>query len=28
MLVESDDLDDLETDASFEGYFLALQLHF
>ena len=28
MLVELDDLDDLEADASFEGYFLALQLHF
>lgn len=28
MLVELDDLDDLEADASFEGYFVALQLHF
>jgi outer membrane protein len=28
MQVELDDLDDLEADASFEGYFLALQLHF
>ncbi len=28
MLVELDDLDDLQADARFEGYYLALQLHF
>ena len=28
MLVELDDLDDLQSDATFEGYYLALQLHF
>lgn len=28
MLVELDDLDDLQSDATFEGYFLALQFHF
>ena len=28
MLVELDDLDDLQSDATFEGYYLAFQLHF
>lgn len=28
MLVELDDLDELQSDATFDGYFLALQLHF
>jgi outer membrane protein len=28
MLVELDDLDDLQSDATFEGYYMALQLHF
>ncbi|MGB0449057.1 MAG: TIGR04219 family outer membrane beta-barrel protein [Porticoccaceae bacterium] len=28
MSVELDDLDDLQSDASFEGYYLAFQLHF
>ena len=28
MLVELDDLDDLQSDATFEGYYLALQFHF
>jgi outer membrane protein len=28
MLVELDDLDELQSDATFEGYFLALQFHF
>jgi outer membrane protein len=27
-LIEMDDLDELQSDARFEGYFLALQLHF
>ena len=27
-LIELDDLDELQSDAKFEGYFLALQLHF
>jgi outer membrane protein len=26
--IELDDLDELQSDAKFEGYFLALQLHF
>ena len=28
MLIELDDLDELQSDATFDGYFLALQLHF
>jgi len=28
MSVELDDLDDLQSDATFEGYYLAFQLHF
>ena len=28
MLVELDELDDLQADASFEGYYFALQLRF
>jgi outer membrane protein len=28
MLIELDDLDDLQSDATFEGYYLAFQLHF
>ena len=27
-LIELDDLDELQSDARFDGYFLALQLHF